>query len=215
VLERFRNHCGLMTIASLGETTKSCCGFGLHQLRNRSSRSRLEIEKPRLSGFSVNGQSLASQRVPGRVTSAGGRFRLRLVLVEPGLCSPDLKRGARGLLRASASLASVVIAVLMPFYIIIIFMYLDQIKGLLIPVYGSLTAARILEFIEIHSLSVGSADNNECRGRLPGCAGWEFCKPGTVGRFGDIPGVPTERSLRPRRHPHSQKQRSPPAKLPP
>jgi hypothetical protein len=142
-------------------------------------------------------------------------FRLRLVLVEPGLCSPDLKRGARGLLASSASLASRSLAVTMPFCIFIVFMHLDCHQCSPIPVYGRLAPARILESIEIHSLSVGSGDNNECRDLRPGCVGSEFRKLGMVGRYGDIPGVQAGRSLRPRRHPHSQKRRSRPEKLPP
>jgi hypothetical protein len=59
---------------------------------------RLEKEKPQFRGFSCEWPITGLPKSPRQSRSAGGKFRLRLVLVEPGLCSPDLKRGARGLL---------------------------------------------------------------------------------------------------------------------
>jgi hypothetical protein len=153
--------------------------------------------------------------IPGRVLSAGGKFRLRLVLVEPGLCSPDLKRGARGLVAslcvAGYCLSSSYHAVLHPHY----FQLLRSQSRL---IHSGLWKPRTDQDSGIHrnpQPSVGSGDNSACRGQPPECAGSEFRKPGRGGRCGDIPGVQAGKSLRPLRHPHNQKRRIRPAKLPP
>jgi hypothetical protein len=51
--------------------------------------------------FLDNGQSLASQGSPARLGLREVRSGLRLVPVEPGLCSPDLRRRTRSSRRAT------------------------------------------------------------------------------------------------------------------
>jgi hypothetical protein len=69
--------------------------------------------------------------------------------MEPGLCSPDLRRRTRSIASHVRRWLAYLYAVDVPFVMFIFFNDLALSSSVLIPVYGSLVRTFIPEFIEI------------------------------------------------------------------
>jgi hypothetical protein len=113
-------------------------------------------QKSHLAVAFPNGQSLASQKCPVRASLRDIQFRLRLIPVEPSSALPDLKAlNSRFLCERHASLATLLVAVGVPFFSLFIFSYLALLVRWGIPIYGRLNFGKILDFIEISLAGVG------------------------------------------------------------
>jgi hypothetical protein len=124
----------------------------------RRQQTYFKNEKPRLVAF-----PMANHWPPKgprqRLCLRDVKLRFAAGPIEPGLCSPDLRRRTRSIASHLRRWLPSLYAVDVPFTMLFIINYLTKCLENLIPIYGSLGRTFILEFIEyprILTLTVGA-----------------------------------------------------------